>query len=85
MRFPLAAVFLIIGAFIFFVFWAVSSLLLSEVAGALRPTAVGDAGYYLGYIPWAFGIIAAIFFTVGVIFIFVLESLSDEPEIYYRR
>ena len=89
MRYPIAALFFVIACFIFFVLWAVSSLLISEVAGAMAPLAsqLGSSEYsnMLGMLPWAFGIICAIFFVSAIIIVFVLDSLGDEPEIYYRR
>jgi len=89
MRFPLAALFFIVSAFVFFVFWAVSSYLISVVGVAMTPlaTELGSAEYSseLTLIPYAFGIICAIFFVTGVILIFVMDSLADEPEVYYRR
>ena len=89
MRFPTAALYFVITSFIFFVLWAVSSLLLSEVGSAMQPLAdrlsTDNYGNMINLIPWAFGIICAIFFVTGIILIFVLDSLSDEPEMYYRR
>ena len=89
MRFPAAALFFVIACFIFFVLWATSSLLLSEVSGAMQPLAykLSTSNYsdMLNMLPWAFGIICAIFFVMAIIVVFILESLSDEPEIYYYR
>lgn len=88
MRFPLAALYFVIASFIFFVLWAVSSLLLSEVASVMQPFAsklsTDNYSNMLGMLPWAFGIICAIFFVTGIILVFVLDSLGDEPEMYYR-
>lgn len=89
MRFPLAALFFVIACFIFFVLWAVTSLLLSEIGEAMAPLAsrlsTDNYSNMLGMLPWAFGIICAIFFVSAIIVVFVLESLSDEPEYYYRE
>ena len=90
MRFPIAALFFVIACFIFFVLWATSSLLLSEIRSAMQPLAsqlsTDNYSNMLGMLPWAFGVICAIFFVAAILVIFVLESLSDEPEIYeYRR
>ena len=88
MKFPSAALYFVIGCFIFFVLWAVSSLLLSEVAGAMQPLAsklsTDNYSNMLNMLPWAFGIICAIFFVMALVAIFFMDSLSDEPEIYYR-
>ena len=88
MRFPTAALFFVIACFIFFVLWAVSSLLLSEVAGVMQPLAdqlpSDEYSNMLGLLPWAFGIICAVFFVSAIVVVFILESLSDEPEYYYR-
>ena len=89
MRFPIAALFFVIACFIFFVLWAVSSLLISEVANAMAPLAsqlsTNEYSEMLGMLPWAFGIICAIFFVSAIIVVFVLDSFGDEPEHYYRR
>ena len=88
MRWPLASLFLIIGSFIFLVMFAVSSLLLTEVGDALEPYSSDlDATFAeeLSFLPTAFAIVAAIFFVTGILLIFILDSLSDEPEMYWRR
>ena len=82
MRFPIAALFFVIGCFIFFVYWVFGSLLTDTIRNALPSS---NADYIVNMIPWAFGIICAIFFVSAIIIVFVLESLSDEPEYYYRR
>lgn len=89
MRFPFAAICLLVASFIFFILWATSSILLSETRDAMMPYAMrlstDNYSNMLNMLPWAFGIICAIFFVAGIIFVFVLDSLSDEPEFYYRR
>ena len=89
MKYPIAALFFVIACFIFFVLWAVCSLLLSEVRSAMQPLAsqlsTNNYSNMLGNLSWAFGIICAIFFVSAIIVVFVLEALSDEPEIYYRQ
>ena len=90
MRFPSAALLFIIACFIFFVLWAVSSYMLGATVDVMSPLAerleTDNYGNMLGILQWAFGIICAIFFVSAIIAIFVLESLSDEPEYYeYRR
>lgn len=84
MRFSIAALFFLIGSFIFFICWAVSSLVLKEFSDALTPSAPAEALPYFTLLPTAFGIISAIFFVAGLLIIFVLDSLADEPEMYWR-
>ena len=71
-----------LGSFVFFVMWSVGYYLLNVVAVAM-PSSGGDN--IINTVHWAFGIICAIFFVTGIILVFVLDSLSEEPEIYYRR
>lgn len=88
MRFPLAAVLFIVGSFIFFTFAGVSYYLMSTIDTAIDSLSPGyDATFQaiVDLLPTAFGVIAILFFVVGLLLIFVLESLSDEPEMYYRR
>ena len=88
MRFPLAALFFLISAFIFFILWRVGSLLIDTTYDAMEPLSEGlPAGYasLIALLPTAFGIICAIFFVTGILLIFVLDSLADEPETYYRQ
>jgi len=86
MRFTLASIFFLIGAFVFFIMWAVSSLVITEVGDALD-----DTGYPSEYqdiknlLSTTFGIIAAIFFVCALLLIFILDSLADEPEMYWRH
>ena len=88
MRFTTTSIMFIVAGFIFLAFWGFSSLLIDEVGNALDdvddnlPT---DYTEIRNLLPTAFGIIAAIFFVCGIILIFVLDSISDEPEMYYRR
>jgi hypothetical protein len=89
MRFPLAALFFLVTSFIFFVSWAVSSYIISAVDDALTPLSTGfstsNFSELVTLLPTAFGIICAIFFIVGIFLIFVLDSLADEPEMYWRE
>lgn len=88
MRFPTAALYFVITCFIFFVLWAVSSLLIDEVRNAMQPLAsqlsTDNYSNMLSMLPWAFGIICAVFFVSAIFVVFVLDSLSDEPEYYYK-
>jgi hypothetical protein len=88
MRFTLAALFFLIMSFIFFVSWAVSSYVLTEVDDALTPLATGFSSSNFNdlvtLLPTAFGIICALFFITGILLIFVMDSLADEPEMYWR-
>ena len=89
MRFPLAALFFLISSFIFFVCWAVASYLLTTVSNAMSPFAANlsttGATDVINLLPTALGILSALFFMVGILLIFVLDSWSDEPEMYWRR
>ena len=88
MRFAIAALLFVLAIFGFFIGFSVSSLLLGEVGDALAPHAarVGsstlDAELIL--IPTAFGIICSIALCL-IVLVFFLDSVSDEPEYYYRR
>jgi len=85
MGFPTAALFLVIAGFMFLVFFGVGSLLLSEMDDALDPSTVdAQFSYEVDIIVSAFGVIGAIMIVMAVV-IFVVESLSDEPEYFYRR
>ena len=86
MRFTLASVFFLIAAFAFFIMWAVSSFVITEVGDSLDDS--GFDSQYQGIktlLSTGFGILAAIFFVAGVLLVFVLDSLADEPEMYYRE
>jgi len=92
MRFPMAAIMFLVISFIFFVSWLVSSYLVSTVTSSMAPYSSmlapeGQTSYngLLAMLPVAFGVICAIFFVMGILLIFVLESWSDEPEYYYRN
>ena len=88
MRFGTASLFFIIAAFIFFVMWAVGSLVLTEFGDALDNVDDDlDAEYtdLRNLIPTAFGVIAAIFFVAGIVIIFVMDSLAEEDELYWRE
>ena len=89
MRFPLAALFFILTGFMFFCFWAYSFFLLTTVSDAMSPLAAAlsspGATEVINLLPTVLGILCALFFIVGILLIFVLDSWSDEPEMYYRR
>jgi len=85
MRFSIASLFFVCLGFIFFVLWAIFSFFLSEIYDALSPSAPVGAMTTLDLVPVAFGVICAIFFVTGLVLIFVLDSLADEPEMYWRR
>ena len=89
MRFPLAALFFIVGSFIFFACFGMSSWLIDEMGSGLQSN-VDDLGSselnnLWSLIPSAFGVIAVLFFIVGVLLIFVLDATADEPEYFYER
>jgi len=85
LRFSIASLFFVCLSFIFFVLWAVFSMFLDEIYNALSPTAPVGAMATLDLLPYAFGVICAIFFVTALLFVFVLDSLADEPEMYWRR
>ena len=69
----------------FLAFFGVGSLLLSSMDDALDPSTVdAQFSYEVDLIISAFGVIAAIMLVLAVI-VFILDSLSDEPEMYWRR
>ena len=88
MRFAIAAILVVIAVFGFFVGYGVCSYLLSSVYTSLEPFAdalsSSNAKDDMILISSAFGIICA-FILVMIIVVFVLDSLSDEPEMYWRE
>jgi len=81
------AILLVVFGFMFLAFFGVGSFLLSEAGDALIDHSDGldpQFGYQVTIITEAFGIIGAIMIVIGVI-AFVVESFSDEPEMYWRR
>ena len=87
MRFPLAALFFIVASFIFFICFAVSFFLMDAVSTGVSSIDSGLPAEYQAIktlLPSAFGIIGCIFFVSGLLLIFILDSLSDEPEMYWR-
>ena len=91
MKFPTAALLFIISSFIFFILWIVTTFIVSTFHDAIYPLGstlnpADQASFYdiMHTVPLVFGIICALFFVMGVILIFVLQSWSDEPEYYYR-
>lgn len=88
MGFPRAAIVFITLGFAFLIIWAACSRIMTEIDTAVEPLDDNLGSTYedqMNLLPAAFGIISAIFFVTGIIMIFVMESLSDEPEYYYRR
>jgi len=87
MRFTLSSIFFLVAGFIFFIMWAVMSYLLDEVHTAFVPYKAGlDTGFadVIDLLPTAFGVICAIFVVTGIVLIFIMDSLADEPEMYWR-
>lgn len=88
MKFPLAALGFLVGSFILFCFFVFSALLVGETSDAIRPLAVdlGETSFInmIDILPTILGILCAIFFVTGLLLYFILESLSDESEYYYR-
>jgi len=87
MRFPRAAIIFLITAFAFFVMWAATSRLISEISDGVDPFDDSLGGTYddeKALLPTAFGIISAIFFVMTVI-AFIIDSLGEEYEYYPTR
>lgn len=84
MRFCLASLFFIVVGFIFLAIWGFFSFYLDTIYAALAPTALGNSLALMENITLAFGVICALFFIVGIVLIFVLDSFADEPETYWR-
>jgi hypothetical protein len=87
-RWVIGSVLFIVALFMFFVGYAVSSLLLGTVGDAMAgPAAELNSSEYneeLVLIPSAFGVICAIS-VVMIIVVYMLDSLSDEPESYWKE
>jgi hypothetical protein len=88
MRFAITAVLFVIAVFGFFIGYAVSSYTLTQFYNALEPFAntlsTTNAKDDMILLCSAFGIICA-FILVLIVIIFVLDTLSDEPETYWRE
>ena len=92
MRFPLAALFFLVASFIFFLCWAISAFFLNTVSEGmetavplLSPSSQVSYNSIITLLPFAFGIICAIFFVTGILLIFIMDALADEPEMYWRQ
>lgn len=84
MRFSLASLFFIIAGFIFLALWGFFSFLHEQIFDALTPTAPTEAIGIFTLLGDAFGVLCAIFFITGIVLFFVLDSLADEAEMYWR-
>ena len=88
MRLPISALMFLVSSFLFFVGWAVSSYFLNAVVEAMAPhyAKLGEPVLtgYLTLLPSALGVLCAIFFVTGILLIFVVDALADEPEMYYK-
>lgn len=82
-RFFVVLVFFLIAVFGFFIGWGVSSYVLDLFSNALIPLAPSEADEIITLLEFAFGIICAIILVI-ICFVFFIESLSDEPETYWR-
>lgn len=88
MRFPIAAIMFLVGAFIFFIFFAATSYMQTNILDALDPLDDDLGAEYdaqITLLSTAFAVIAAIFFVTGLLLIFIVDSLSEEPEYYWRE
>jgi len=92
-RATLAAIFFIISGFIFFVFWAVSTFIISTFYDTMEPIGKDQiTGWmnpeYMNIINQlqpAFGVICALFFLVGILLLFAMRALASEDEYYYVK
>jgi len=85
MNYVVSAVFFLVASFIFAICWAVTSFMLDEIATAMGGFAAGmPAADTISLLSWAFGIFCVLFLLVGIVLIFILESMRDEPEYYYQ-
>lgn len=88
MRFAITAILVVIAVFTFYVGYSVCTFLLSSIYNSLEPFALtlssSNAIDDMKLISGAFGIICA-FIVVIIIVVFVLDSLSDEPEMYWKE
>lgn len=92
MRYPVAALLFLVFSFIFFLCWVVMTFVVGTFHDTIEPLGTTIDGWYqAGFydimvtLPWAFGFLCALFFIMGIVVLFVLESWSDEPEFYYRQ
>ena len=83
MRWSIASIVFVVISFIFFAMYAILSKLLFEVRTALE-TICGFNDATLSSLQNAFMIFGIVFFVVGIILPFIADSLSDEPELYWR-
>lgn len=83
-RFAVLMVLFLVAVFGFFIGWGVSSFVLNTFSSALIPLAPAEADEIITLLEFAFGIICAIILVI-LVFVFVIESLSDEPETYYQE
>ena len=85
MRFAFSSIFCIITGFVFLLMWGVTSYFLNEVKDAMTPYLTGTTySNYITLIPTAFGISAALFFIVGIVLFFIVDTMSEDYEGYYR-
>lgn len=86
MRWSIATITFFVTAFIFFIFFTISSLLLSETMSAMSPfyAMLGDStlNYYQTLLPTAFGVICVIFFVAGILVYYFIDATSDESDYY---
>jgi len=83
MRWSIASIVFVVASFAFFMIYAIISKLLYEIRTALETTC-GFNESILSSLQNVFMIFGIIFFVTGIVFRFVADSLSDEPELYWR-
>lgn len=87
MRFPAAALGFLVVSFIFLAAFGVNSLILSSMNDAFYPiddSMPSDYTDIVDLLNTALPVLSALFFIIGILLVFALESLSDEPEDYYQ-
>lgn len=85
MRFPRAAIWFVIAAFVFLIMFGVSSRIITEFTNAVDPFDDNLGATYqeeIALIPYAFAIISAILFVCGIIIVFFMDALGEEYEYY---
>jgi len=86
MRFPRAALYFLLASFIFFIMFVVCTRIMTEIDTGVEPFDDDLGATYedeMSLIATSFGLISILFFVVGILLVFFLESTSDEYEYYY--
>lgn len=84
MRFPIASIIFVIASFVFFIIWACMSYFIDQFTTALTPYAPSQAQETMTLLTNAFGFFGVLFFFIGVVLVFLLDSTRDEPETFWE-